>query len=120
MRESVFVEREFIALIVFSFILPFCIYGYIMWKRAISRTTVLFLGLVFIVISMVNVFLLQRLAQLAQLSMSLVDDRLFASELSVAFYILPALFAGVGINMLSHVLIRHLTEAEREFDATHR
>ena len=36
--ESVFIEGDFIALIVFSILLPVGIYIYMMWKKAISRT----------------------------------------------------------------------------------
>jgi hypothetical protein len=33
----------------------------------------------------------------------------------VGLYVLPALLAGVGINVTSHVLIQHLTDAQRRF-----
>jgi hypothetical protein len=120
MGGSVFVEFEFILLIVSSLILPISIYGYMMWKRAISRKTVLLFGIVLIVISAVNVFILQRLAEMARVSPSLLDDRIFVSELSVALYLIPALFAGIGVNMMSHILISHLTGAERQFDRAER
>ncbi len=116
MSESVFVEVEFFVLAVFSIILPVSIYGYMMSTRAISRKTVLLFGVILIAISGANVFLLQRPAGMARDSPSLLDDRIFASELSAALYLLPALFAGIGVNMISHILISHLTEAEREFD----
>jgi hypothetical protein len=118
--QSVFVEGEFFALIVFSLILPVCLYGYMLWKRAISRKTVLLFGVSLIAISGVNIFLLQRLAQIAKDSPSLLDDRVFASELSVALYLLPVLFAGIGVNMISHILMSHLADAERQFDREQR
>lgn len=31
----------------------------------------------------------------------------------------PAVFAGIGVNLISHVLIEHLFRAERNFDRTH-
>ena len=31
-------------------------------------------------------------------------------------YLLPALFAGLGVNMLSHILVGHLRDAETRFD----
>jgi hypothetical protein len=116
MSESVFLESEFFALIAFSLVLPVCIYGYLMWKRDVSRKTVLLFGVILIAIAAVNIILLQRLAQIAKASPSLIDDRIFASELSVALYLLPVLFAGIGVNMISHILISHLTGAERQFD----
>jgi hypothetical protein len=45
---------------------------------------------------------------------------IFSSELSMALYLLPAVFAGIGVNLLSHVLIGHLNEAEQKFDQEHR
>ena len=119
MNDSIFVEVEFFGLTVFSLVLPVIIYGYMMWKQAISRKTVLLFGIILIAISGVNVILLQRLAEMAKASPSLLDDRIFASELSLALYLLPALFAGIGVNIMSHILISHLTEAERKFDRVH-
>ena len=105
MNDSIFVEVEFFGLTVFSLVLPVIIYGYMMWKQAISRKTVLLFGIILIAISGVNVILLQRLAEMAKASPSLLDDRIFASELSLALYLLPALFAGIGVNIRSHILI---------------
>lgn len=120
MGESVFVEFEFIALIIFSFILPLSVYGYMMWKKAISRKAVLLFGAILIGISGVDIFLMQRLAGMAKNSPSLIDDRIFASEISVALYLLPVLFAGIGVNMISHILTSHLVDAERQFDREKR
>ncbi len=116
MGESVFVEVEFFALIFFSLILPVSIYGFMMWKKVISRKTVLLFGAILIAISGVDIFLMQRLAGMAKTSSSLIDDRIFASEISVALYLLPVLFAGIGVNLISHVLTSHLVDAERQFD----
>ena len=116
MTDSVFVEVEFLALTLCSLVLPVSLYIYMMWKQAISRKTVLLFAVILIVISGLNVFLLQRLAEMARVSPSLLDDRVFASEISVALYLLPALFAGIGVNMMSHILISHLVEAEKRFD----
>jgi hypothetical protein len=63
---------------------------------------------------------LQRLAQMAKDSHFLLDHNVFASELSVALYLLPVLFAGIGVNMVSHILISHLTEAESRFEQEHK
>ena len=116
MSNSVFVEAEFFLLIVLSLVLPVSIYGYMMWKQAISRKTVLAFSIVLLTISGLNVLLLRILAVAAKNSLSLLDDQIFLSEMTVALYLLPAIFAGVGVNMLSHILISHLTEAERKFD----
>lgn len=119
MQQSVFIRTEFFLLILFSLIVPLAIYAYMMWKRAISRKTVFFLAIVLIVLAGIDILLLQKLKGQAELTSSLIDNALFSSELSLALYLLPALFAGVGINMLSHLLISHLSQAERQFDREH-
>jgi hypothetical protein len=116
MSDSIFVEAEFLALIFFALVLPVCIYVFMMWTQAISRRTVLLFGVILIALSGISVFILQRLAEMARNSPSMFDNRVFASEISVALYLLPALFAGIAINIVSHVLIAHLSEAERKFD----
>lgn len=84
------------------------------------RNTVLSLGVLLILLAGVDIFLLQQLNGFAQTSPSLADDALFVSELSIALYLLPALFAGLGINLISHVLINHLVDAERRFERVGR
>jgi hypothetical protein len=116
MDESAFVKGEFFAFVVVAFILPVGVYGYLMWKKAISRKTVFLFGLMLIAIAGVGIVLLQTLAGIARLSPSLIDDKLFVSELSLALYMIPALFGGIGINMISHLLTTHLTDAERRYD----
>lgn len=116
MSGSAFIEIDFAALVAFSVVFPIGLYVYMMWRRAISRATVLFFGCVLIVLSGVDIFLLQRLKSISIATASLLDDAFFSSEISVALYLLPAVFAGTGLNMISHILIRHLVEAERRFD----
>jgi hypothetical protein len=121
MSESVFVQGEFFCVDrIFNSLLPFGTYVYMMWKKAISRTVVLLLGILLIVISGIDVFLLQCLGAVARNSPSLYDDMLFVSEVSVALYLLPLLFAGVGMNLISHILISHLEDAEKRFDREQR
>ncbi len=116
MHSSVFVELDFHLLVVCSLVAPGAIYAFLYLRRAISKATVLLLGLTLIALAGVDLILLGRLSHLAATSTSLTDDRWFASELSVALYLLPALFAGVGVNLVSHVLIAHLAKAEARFD----
>ncbi len=73
-----------------------------------------------ILLAGIDVYLLKRLAVMAKDSASLLDDYIFSSELSVALYLLPALFAGVGINAISHILINHLTKSEKRYDQIHK
>lgn len=119
MVDSIFVEKEFALLIIVSVILPLALYAFMMMKRALSRGKVLLFGVTLVVISGFNVVLLQRLASMAKISPSLLDNRVFSSEISLALYLLPALFAGIGINIISHVIVRHLEDAERQFERQH-
>lgn len=116
MSTSVFAEVRFWFLVTFSVVLPFGIYGVLLAKRAISRTTVLILGFTLVAIAGVDVYLLQSLAAWARRTPSLADDAVFVSELSVALYLLPAMFGGIGVNVVSHILVRHLVEAEEQFE----
>ena len=116
MNPSVFAEKEFLLLIGVSIVLPIALYVFMMMKRALSRAAVLLFGITLVVIAGANVVLLQRLATMAKSSPSLLDDRLFLSEISLALYLLPALLAGSGINIISHVIVTHLGDAEKEFE----
>ncbi|BBO99762.1 hypothetical protein [Sulfuriferula nivalis] len=107
---------EFAAVIAFSFFIPGMIYVVMMVKRSISRTTVALLGFALVAVAGIDAVLLHHIAYAAQHTASVWDDKLFASELSVALYLLPLVSAGVGVNILSHILITHLAEAERAFD----
>ncbi len=115
MHTTVFTELRFWLLIAVSIVVPFGIYAALLKKRAISRVTVLFFGFVLIGIAGANVYLLQSLAALAKTSPSLRDDAIFLSELSLALYLFPAMFGGIGINIVSHILITHLRDAEHKF-----
>ena len=119
LNESVFLEKEFFLLIAFSLLFPALIYGTMWMRRSISRGTVLFFGFMLIVLSGLDIYLLQILAGMAKLSSSRLDDKIFSSEISVALYLMPAFFAGTGINVVSHILINHLTEAEKRFEKKH-
>lgn len=120
MNTSVFAETGFWLLIFLSLVLPFGIYGALFIKKAISRKTVMFFGFVLVAIAGLDLYLLQHLSNAAKLHSSLMGDAFFRSELSLALYLLPAMFAGIGVNLLSHALVRHLVEAEERFDQEHR
>lgn len=120
MSDSVFVEVRFWFMLLVSAVLPFVIYGVLLVKRAISRRTVLLLGFSLIGIAGLDVYVLQRLSAAARLSASLADDAVFLSEISLALYLLPAMFGGIGVNVVSHILVSHLVEAEAQFMKEHR
>jgi len=120
MSHSVFVETEFYLLLSFSVLLPVALYAYLIHKWAITRTSVALLGLSLLMISGMDIFLLRRLEVMANNSLSLLDDKIFASEVSLVLYLLPVLLAGVGVNIISDVLNRHLADAERKIDRGNR
>lgn len=116
MKTTAFLELDFILLLVSSLVAPIAIYAFLFKRRAIARSTVLIFACLLILLSGVDVFLLKVLAQVGKASLGSFEGKLFSSELSVALYVLPAVFAGVGINLISHVLIDHLVQAEHKFD----
>ena len=113
-------EVDFFLLVTTSLLLPAGIYATLLLKRSISQWTVLVLALVLITFSVIDFVLLQKLAEKAKLSSSAFDDRMFVTELSLALYLLPAVFAGIGVNLVSHVVIRHLNLAESRFERDDR
>jgi len=118
-KATVFAELTFWLLVVFSVVAPLGIYWLLLAKRSISRVTVLLLGFALVVIAGLDIYLLQRVANLARQTPSLADDVTFLSEVSLALYLLPAMFGGIGVNVISHVLLRHLSEAEKRFAEEH-
>lgn len=119
MSLSVFVELRFWVLVVFSLVLPGAIYAVLLASRSISRAAVLGFGVALVLIAGVDGYLLQSLANLAKISPSLADDAVFLSELSIGLYVLPLVCGGIGVNLISHVLLRHLGEAEARFEKEH-
>jgi hypothetical protein len=78
---------------------------------------VLLLGVILILLAGLDVGLLQWLSVWSRTTPSTLDNRIFASEVSTALYLLPAVLAGIGVNVVSHVVIHHLNLAERRFDS---
>jgi len=113
MHDSVFVEVQFWLLVLFSIVVPGIIVWICLMVTEVSRTTVLALGLILAGIAGFDFYLLQALARMARATPSLTDDLIFDSEITVGLYVLPALLAGIGINVTSYVLIEHLTDAQR-------
>ncbi len=116
MVKTVFVEAQFWLLVLFSIIVPVAIYIGLLKRHIISRNTVLVFGAVLLLISDMDIYLLQILSKMAKTSVSHWDNTVFLSELSMALYLLPLTYGGIGVNLISHVLIRHLSRAERRFE----
>jgi hypothetical protein len=113
MEQTVFVEMKFWLLVLFSLVIPVGIVWMCLTMRAVSRGHLLALGLVLVAIAGFDIYLLQALQRMSRVTPSLADDAVFDSEITVGLYVLPALLAGVGVNVTSHVLIQHLTDAQR-------
>jgi len=113
MEQSVFVEMKFWLLVLFSLVVPAGIVWICLTMRAVSRGTLLTVGLVMVALAGFDIYLLQALARMSRLTPSLADDAVFDSEITVGLYVLPALLAGVGVNITSHIVIQHLTDAQR-------
>ncbi|MBK4735875.1 hypothetical protein [Noviherbaspirillum pedocola] len=116
MKPSFFLEFEFLSLVVVSFVLPMAILIGLSLTRRIARISVLLFGVLLIVLSGIDFVLLQKIAASASHTRELLRDPVLGPALSVAVYILPVVFAGIGTNIVSHVVIEHLTRAEKEFD----
>ena len=119
MNNSVFLEKAFFLLIFFSIIVPISIYLFLLKTKSISRLSVLTLAVVLIALSGVDVVLLRLLRQMVALTPSLFDDRVFSSEVSFALYLLPIVFAGIGVNLISYILMDHLKDAEKRYEREH-
>ena len=119
MHTSIFTHFNFWLLLFFSFATPFAIYMLLLMKRSISRASVLLFAIVLVLVSGVDVFLLKLVTAHAKVTPSLFDDAIFFSEVSLALYILPITFGGIGVNLISHILLTHLTGAERLFKKEH-
>ena len=120
MNPTVFLHVKFWLLILFSSLLPIAIYWALLTRRAIAPLAVLVFGFALVFIAGVDVYLIQGLSAAAKLTSSSVDDAVFDSELTLALYAFPALFGGLGVNLISHVLIRHLGDAEQKFEKEHQ
>jgi len=113
MEQTVFVELKFWLLVLFSVVVPVGMVWMCLTVQAVSRSSILAVGLAMVAIAGFDVYLLQALQRMSRLTPSLADDAVFDSEITVGLYVLPALLAGVGVNMTSHALIEHLTDAQR-------
>ena len=87
---ALFLETEFLLLIVLSVVAPVGIYIFLYRKLKISRWTVVLFSLLLIILAAVDVVLLQSLAGNLHTSQGVFHDGLISTQLSVALYLLPA------------------------------
>ncbi len=108
METVVWLRLEFWLLVLSSLALPACIVAHLLRVRDIVRWVLLFYACALILLSGLDIVFLKAVMAAARHSGSLIDDAVFLSEYSLAFYVLPLLSAGVGINLLSFVITQHL------------
>jgi hypothetical protein len=116
MFDGLLIKTEFWSLVLFSLVVPFGIFWGLLGTRKMSHGTVLGFGILLVVLSGLDFGLLKQIFAITKAMPSLADDKIFNSEYSIALYLLPVLYAGVGTNMISHILISHLKGAEQAFD----
>lgn len=116
MNQNIYYETELILLVLFSVVVPAGIYGFLYSRISISRWTVMAFAMLLVGVAGIDVVLLQSISEHARVTASLTDNKAFWGQLSLTLYLVPAVFAGLGINVISHVLTNHLNEAERKFD----
>lgn len=63
------------------------------------RALPLALGFALVAIAGLDVYFLQILASEARLTRSLADDAVFVPEVSLALYLIPVMFGGIGVNV---------------------
>lgn len=118
MSQTVFTHVYFWLLILFAGVPSATIYWLALRKRAMSTFVILLLGFSLVAIAAIVVFLLQSLKAQARLTPSVADDVFFNSEVSIALFLLPVMFCGIGINVISHVLMEHLVETRKRFKSS--
>jgi|SRR5271156_1348804 hypothetical protein len=116
MNQSVFVEFEFWLLVMFSVVMPALIIWMCLAIRRVSRHYVLAVGLLLVAVAGIDIYLLQALKRRSRETPSTADNVIFDSEITVGLYVLPALLAGIGVNIASHIVIQHLSDAQRRFE----
>ncbi|MDM0005767.1 hypothetical protein QTI51_21090 [Variovorax sp. J22G73] len=119
MTETGLVELRFWALIALSLAVPVGLYALLRKRRAISTRTTLLLGVTLVTVAAVDTGLLHSLASGAAQTVTKLDD-VFASEMAIGLYLVPALFGGVGIDLISTVLRNHLQAAEHRHRSGHK
>ncbi len=119
MNNSVFAQLDFWLMVAVSAVLPFAIYAALLATRSVSRVTVLVLGVAMVAIAGFDVYFLRHIAAVARATPSLADDAVYVSEISFALYLFPLMFGGIGVNLISHILVSHLVGAEKRFAKEH-
>lgn len=108
MIDAAWWRVEFWLLVLTSLALPLAIVVHLLRVRDISRWVLLSYALMLVALAGLDIVLLKAVAAVARASGNAVDNAVFLSEYSLAFYLLPLIAAGIGINLLSYVITHHL------------
>ena len=112
MPDSAFLRVQFWAMVLFSIVVPCAIFIIVIHKQKLARAHVLCCGLCLVLLAGGNLILLQQLLVIAKQTTDLMDDLFFASEYSLALYVLPLVSAALGTDLLSHVITSRLVILE--------
>jgi hypothetical protein len=74
---------------------------------------VLLLGITLVAIAGFDVIFLHHTAVAARAALSPAQDIVFGSEISFALYLFPLMFGGIGVNIVSHVMVSRLISADQ-------
>ncbi len=101
---SINVEVE-VWLLLISCLLPvFFLLIHLVNRKPMSRLWLFFWGIVFILLGGINIVVLRRLGDIVMKSRQTWDDVVFGPTYSIAFYVLPLVCAGIGVNLITEVI----------------
>lgn len=100
-------------LIFFGVIPSFAIYLLLYLKKSTSPLVVFLCGIGLIFVSVVTLFKLGDISEMARVYLNPTGYKQVMTESRLALYVLPFLSAGVGSNLISHVLLQHLRRTEQ-------
>ena len=116
MNDIVFLKAQFWVLVISSILIPTWLCWIMLSRKKISRNTVIAFGVALLLLAAVDLILMPILYNQARQSKSTADDTVFASSYSVALYLLPLISAGLGVNLISHMLRSRLKFADVEHE----
>jgi hypothetical protein len=113
LSDTILVKAEFWALVATSLALPVAIIWHLVRAVRILRRVLIGYSILLMVVSGLDVILIKAIALLARQTSDLADDKVFLSEYSLALYLLPLITVGVGVNLLTYTITRHLRITSR-------
>jgi hypothetical protein len=116
MSHSVFADSRFWLMVLVSVVLPSGSCAVPLAERAASRSVVLLPGIALVAVAVLDPCVLRSLAAASRRTTALADAAVFASGVSLALHLLPAMLGGVGVNLISHIPFSHPVEAQKRFN----